>query len=796
MPESNANRKWGHSSADSDEVRHKDKLQKRDSISTKGKRVVELGVFNDDRVDNNVDVDHHNMESNGLDDFVTVDAEARVDDQGPMLQMENEISEPQENMEFESEAAAYNFYNAYARQMGFSIRLSRCKRSSKDGKVVSRWIVCSKEGVPRKSKATKLKRAITRENCKATLWVKKQASGCWVVRRFIKEHTHELAPPNQVCFLRSHRQNRDNAKNLVCVSKGGASNTQTVLDYFKRMQKDNPAFYYAYLVDDDGQMRSCFWIDARSRMAYSYFGDVVTFTTYKTNDCQMLFAPFTGVNHHNQSISFGCALIVDETESSLTWLFETWLDAMFGRHPISIVTNQDKAIRVVIEKVFPRTCHRFCKSHILNKAQDKLGPIYRKEPEFSKMFRECINHSLTIQEFETAWWDLIRNYNLEGHEWLHMLYEDRQRWVPAYLRDTFFADMSTNERSETTISLFDGLVNSKATLREIVVQCGKVLDNRYEIEAEEDCRTAQSRPFTMDQGPLERQAGGIYTRKIYKKFQEEVSAMSNYIAEKVDSNEGVDTYLVEKYMQDLGQIKKKYIVNLNASNMEVKCSCKMFDFSGILCRHTLLVFRMKNILMLPSHYFLKRWTRYAKRGTVLDGLGDEVIGDRHEDLTSRYNSICRATLKLAEEGSKSIEKYNIAMRALNRAYKEVIGMDCDDEEAGQPLNPVNENQPHVTLCDAPSSTPKGRPTHSKYKSHLAKNMQKELYKCSICNSSGHNTRTCAKKRQTGNKDTIELDSNMNNHLSLQNVGYGNNTSISHNGWSSNQSIGFHACRFV
>ena len=81
-------------------------------------------------------------------------------------------------------------------------------------------------------------------------------------------------------------------------------------------------------------------MDARSRLTYQYFGDVVTFdTTYKTNKYSMPFAPFTGLNHHYQSILFGCALLQDEYEASFIWLFETWLEAMNGKMPVSIITD-------------------------------------------------------------------------------------------------------------------------------------------------------------------------------------------------------------------------------------------------------------------------------------------------------------------------------------------------------------------------------------------------------------------------------------------------------------------------
>lgn len=50
------------------------------------------------------------------------------------------------------------------------------------------------------------------------------------------------------------------------------------------------------------------WVDARSRAAYEEFNDLVCFdATYLTNDYEVAFANFVGVNHHEQSILLGCA---------------------------------------------------------------------------------------------------------------------------------------------------------------------------------------------------------------------------------------------------------------------------------------------------------------------------------------------------------------------------------------------------------------------------------------------------------------------------------------------------------
>jgi len=48
-----------------------------------------------------------------------------------------------------------------------------------------------------------------------------------------------------------------------------------MLQYFQRHQSENPGFFYAIQMDVDGHLANCFWVDARSRIAYKNFGEVV-----------------------------------------------------------------------------------------------------------------------------------------------------------------------------------------------------------------------------------------------------------------------------------------------------------------------------------------------------------------------------------------------------------------------------------------------------------------------------------------------------------------------------------------
>ncbi|KAJ6937581.1 hypothetical protein NC652_012030 [Populus alba x Populus x berolinensis] len=166
---------------------------------------------------------------------------------------------------------------------------------------------------------------------------------------------------------------------------------------------------------------------------------------------------------------------------------------------------------------------------------------------------------------------------------------------------------------------------------------------------------------------MEKQAAGLYTRRIFMKFQDELVETLANPATKIDDSGTITTYHVAKF----GEEHKAHTVCFNSVEMKATCSCQMFEYSGIICRHILAVFRAKNVLTLPSQYVLKRWTTNAKSRAVLDEGASELPNDSRESLTVRYNNLRQEAIKYVEEGAKSIHIYNVAMDALQEAAKKV-----------------------------------------------------------------------------------------------------------------------------
>ncbi|KAK3021507.1 hypothetical protein RJ639_046418 [Escallonia herrerae] len=333
---------------------------------------------------------------------------------------------------------------------------------------------------------------------------------------------------------------------------------------------------------------------------------------------------------------------------------------------------------MAVAQVLPETRHRFCKWSIIGETQEKLAHIYQTHPSLEVEFEKCINESETIDEFESCWELLLERYYLGGNEWLQSMHNARHQWVPVYLRDTFFGELSRTKGSDCTNSFFDGHVTAATTIQVLIKQYEKAMTSWHEKELKADFDTANTMPALKTPSPMEKQAANLYTRKIFIKFQEELVETLANPATKIEDSGTITSYRVAKF----GEEHKAHTVRFNAFEMKANCSCQMFEFSGIICRHVLAVFRAKNVLTLPSHYVLKRWTRNAKSG-IMDESAPELPSSSRETLTVRYNNLRQEAIKYVEEGAKSIHIYNVAMDALQEATKKVAAAKKQNSGATQ-----------------------------------------------------------------------------------------------------------------
>lgn len=169
----------------------------------------------------------------------------------------------------------------------------------------------------------------------------------------------------------------------------------------------------------------------------------------------MVFVPFTGVDNHYSSITFGFGLLLNEDEASYIWLFEHFKLAM-GNEPNILLTDQDHAVKAAVEKVFTKATHRFCMWHIMFKVPSKVKLDSTQTEDFRKRFNSIVwSNDITEAKFEEEWNSVIEDFNLEGNSWLASLFELRYYWIPAYFQDLKMGCLlRTTSRSESQNHFF------------------------------------------------------------------------------------------------------------------------------------------------------------------------------------------------------------------------------------------------------------------------------------------------------------------------------------------------------
>ncbi|KAK3222743.1 hypothetical protein Dsin_009768 [Dipteronia sinensis] len=297
--------------------------------------------------------------------------------------------------EFISVTDAEDFYKNFSCGMGFSMRKDRLCRDTHGLITIRRW-VCSKEGYRSKNHVERTDRiheprGQTREGCRASLKINfDREEMLWLVTEFANEHSHKLSPGNHNQFLHSHQNVKDcdiaqvqslrsvgmktsqvmdhlldqsgsyaavghtrkdlqNRLDTVCRFASDNSDVDSFISYMTVKSKMDPGFYFRYTILEDGSLGNLFWSDVMLRCDYRYFGDVISFDSmYRTNSYNRLFVIFVGVNNHTITTIFGFRLLVDETVGTYTWILQTFLQAMHGKCPISVVTDGDKALSKAI----------------------------------------------------------------------------------------------------------------------------------------------------------------------------------------------------------------------------------------------------------------------------------------------------------------------------------------------------------------------------------------------------------------------------------------------------------------
>ncbi|WOL15607.1 protein FAR1-RELATED SEQUENCE 6 [Canna indica] len=662
---------------------------------------------------------------------------------------------PRVGMVFNSYGEAVTFYKRYAMRVGFGVTIKKSSFTTY-GLCRRLVLVCSKEGKAQTKACYHQSRPSMKTNCEAAFIAKLWGDGLLHVVEAKLEHNHELNPSEAHLYRCYKNMSSGATKDLAVRSAGrehlpyvgmeflnsieegqlklAEGDKEAICQFFARMQTKNPNFFYLLDLDMEGHLRNVFWADSRSRSAYNFYGDVVYFdSTYLRNEYKIPLALFVGSNSHGQLVLLGCGLLTDETPGNYLWLFKAWLTCMLENPPNAIITDQSKALQSVVARVIPEARHRICLSGITRSIPEKL----REHTEWKtihKAMNEVIYNSLKVDEFEEGWRNLTKTYGLEGNEWLNSLYEDRKLWAPVYLKDMFWAGLSTTLYEECVIPFFEGFIYPETSLQNLLENYEMILRTKYELEAKADFDSFHKSPLTVPDSHLGQHMGQqlseIYTLSMFEKFQHELKATLYCEVSIVKVDGSISTLEVrECAYTEGGNDYKCYEVLYHVDEFQVQCMCGFFQFTGILCRHALRVLIWQQVYQLPSQYILNRWRKDFKLLHALDRFSKDAYDNKQVE---QYDSLALRCLHLVEVGMVSDEKYQLALKLIREVERSLL-----DDNIFQDLhsrlvssvtrltgNEENHSTSQVGIVDGdktPSSVPskrRGRPPKKRKESDV------------------------------------------------------------------------------
>ncbi|KAL2896329.1 Protein FAR1-RELATED SEQUENCE 11 [Bienertia sinuspersici] len=231
-------------------------------------------------------------------------------------------------------------------------------------------------------------------------------------------------------------------------------------------------------------------------------------------------------------------------------------------------------------------------------------------------------------------------------------------------------------RNETT-DTFRWLMKVEVAIRQIIQR--QLHDNMLAITKIDGLRV---------NSPMEKQASRVLTPFAFEKFWEEWSRSCQYSIKYVDGY----NYTVKYYANETSRC---HIVFWD-SNVAM-CSCKQFEFMGIICRHILRVFLQVNCHEVPPMYPPIRWHLdesttttqvLSEQGTQGFGLIDDnniscppkshtkgrpknkrQLGGKELGKQTRHCSKCKKPGHYANNCSTDQEKVNTAKSAPRKKTK-------------------------------------------------------------------------------------------------------------------------------
>ncbi|GKD42728.1 FAR1-related sequence 5-like protein, partial [Tanacetum coccineum] len=338
---------------------------------------------------------------------------------------------------------------------------------------------------------------------------------------------------------------------------GGFENdAQMVVEKLENLEKRCEGFFMDYCQGEGDSLCGLFWADKVAKLNYQRFGDTISFdATFRSNKYRMVFVPFTRIDNHNRSVTFGAGLLSDETVRSYKWLLQSFKKA-FLADPQVVVTDQDPSMKQAIEVEFPNAVTDYVLWHLMQYALTKVGSSVCNKSNFKERFCRIVWNERIKRKISPYNCDNSKiGFAFNENSWVVILYDMRHRWIVAFLRDEDMSRlMRTTSRSESENQYFNRFTNPDLTLVEFIGHFEFAMDIQRYTQKKNDHESRYNRPQFRTDLQLEKEAAELFTLNIFYEIQDEILASN--------------TKCLSVNVEQMGRFEKYYIRDTEVKKWE------------------------------------------------------------------------------------------------------------------------------------------------------------------------------------------------------------------------------------
>ncbi|XP_022869200.1 protein FAR-RED IMPAIRED RESPONSE 1-like [Olea europaea var. sylvestris] len=294
-------------------------------------------------------------------------------------------------------------------------------------------------------------------------------------------------------------------------------------------------------------------------------------------------------------------------------------------------------------------------------------------------------------------------------------------------------------------AFFDGYVHLKTTLKQFVEQYKRALRCKVEKEFQSNFKSFLQMVPCAAQYEIELQFQSVYTIAKFREAQDEFTG--KVYCDVISTLEGdmlMTNEVHEDVMHEGRRRKKTFFVSFERENCDIVCSCHLFEFRGILCRHSIAVLIRCDVTSFPKRYILRRWRRDVSRAHTRVAVNYDGLISSPGQL--RYDELCHEFAKLADLATDDERQSRVILDWIKLQCKDLLMLKTSHSGSNAITHHTiqvadqctdSQNDASVSIKDMKSSRRKGVP--------------KKLRKKGPLESSSKNTKTASSKgrRPTG-----------------------------------------------